>query len=244
MAWSLPNQVRGCNACIAAATAKGLQFKENSTTIRQQGKERLQIMISRLQSLSDGAWAHFRFFRLWLQKPRQLGAILPSSPALAQAMASRIDPHAPGAVIEFGGGTGSITQALLRSGIGPQALFVIEREAALCSVLQSRWPSLLAFLRRRARGQAIGRPGRRRARKAGCGLPLLSMDLKLRREILRCGFRRVGTDGVFVQFTYGPKSSIPEPVVPALGHRGAARETSACWAMLRNSSPAIYSIAR
>ena len=86
-------------------------------------------MNSPWQSLSDGAWArHFRFFRLWLQKPREVGAILPSSPALAQAMADRVDPAAPGAVVEFGGGTGSITKALLRKNAAD--LFVIEREPA------------------------------------------------------------------------------------------------------------------
>lgn len=176
-------------------------------------------MIPRLQSLNDTSWArHFRFFRLWLQKPKQVGAILPSSSALGQAMAERVDRVALGAVIEFGGGTGSITQALLCSGIAPQSLFVIEREEALCSVLQSRWPSLQIFCADVRDVKALAdKAGVSRVKAVVSGLPLLSMDLKLRREILRAAFEVLAPGGVYVQFTYGRKSSIPEPLCRRLG---------------------------
>ena len=51
------------------------------------------------------------FVRLWLRRPVSLGAILPSSKGLAQAMAEQVDPLDPGAVVELGGGTGSITMS-------------------------------------------------------------------------------------------------------------------------------------
>ena len=46
-------------------------------------------------------------------------------------MATYIDPHAPGVVVELGGGTGSITRAVLKTGIAPKDLIVVEREAKL-----------------------------------------------------------------------------------------------------------------
>jgi len=49
------------------------------------------------------------------------------------------------------------------------------------------------------------------------GLPLLSMDLKLRREIMRAAFQVLEPGGVFIQFTYGRQSSIPEPLCRRLG---------------------------
>ena len=175
-------------------------------------------MVSRLQSSDRGAWArHFRFFRLWLQKPREVGAILPSSPALAQAMAECIDTGAPGAVIEFGGGTGSITEALLRA-VGQKALFVIEREPTLAKVLQKRWPGLHVFCDDvREVKQLTEQAGIALVKAVVSGLPLLSMDLKLRREILRAAFDVLAPGGVYIQFTYGRKSPIPEPLCRRLG---------------------------
>jgi phosphatidylethanolamine/phosphatidyl-N-methylethanolamine N-methyltransferase len=176
-------------------------------------------MISRLQSLSDRSWArHFRFFRLWLQKPKQVGAILPSGPALGQAMAECVDRTAPGAVIEFGGGTGSITQALLRAGIAPSSLFVIEREEALCSVLRSRWPSLQVFCADVRDVKALtDQAGVSQVKAVVSGLPLLSMDLKLRREILRAAFEVLQPGGIYIQFTYGRQSPVPEPLCRRIG---------------------------
>ncbi len=174
-------------------------------------------MNSPWQSLSDGAWArHFRFFRLWLQKPRQVGAILPSSPALAQAMAERVDAAAPGAVVEFGGGTGSITKALLRKNAAD--LFVIEREPALVTVLQERWPDLRVFCADVREVKALmAQVDVTRVKAVVSGLPLLSMPLNLRRDILRAAFQVLAPGGVFIQFTYGRKSSVPEPLCRRLG---------------------------
>ena len=71
------------------------------------------------------------FFLLWWRQPRRVGAVLPSGQSLARAMATYIDPHAPGVVVDLGGGTGSITRAVLKTGIAPKDLIVVEREAKL-----------------------------------------------------------------------------------------------------------------
>ena len=55
------------------------------------------------------------FFRLWLRRPRRVGAVMPSGRALATAMATCIDAQAPGMVVELGGGTGSITRAIRKA---------------------------------------------------------------------------------------------------------------------------------
>ncbi len=50
-----------------------------------------------------------RFFLHWLRRPGRLGAVVPSGPALAAALAAEIDTEAPGAVVELGSGTGRET---------------------------------------------------------------------------------------------------------------------------------------
>jgi len=56
---------------------------------------------------------NLRFLRALIARPKNIGAIFPSSPALAKAIARQIDPRMPGPVLELGPGTGVVTKAIL-----------------------------------------------------------------------------------------------------------------------------------
>ena len=79
------------------------------------------------------------FFRHWLRHPLGIGAMLPSSLAVARAMACDLPLDRPGAVLELGGGTGVVTLGLLEAGCPPERLIVLERETALAAVLRRRF---------------------------------------------------------------------------------------------------------
>ena len=83
-----------------------------------------------------------QFIAAWLRAPFKVGALMPSSRALARALAKRVDITRPGLVIELGAGTGVVTQALLEAGIAPKKLLVIEREPKLHSILEAQFPGL------------------------------------------------------------------------------------------------------
>ena len=83
-----------------------------------------------------------RFFFRWLRKPSQVGAVAPSSAALATALAAEVDVEAPGTVVELGPGTGRVTRALLEAGVDPEKLIAIERDAAFCRLLRERFPAI------------------------------------------------------------------------------------------------------
>src|SRR6516165_3641327 len=89
------------------------------------------------ESLDDDV----RFIRTWLEKPLRLGAVTPSSKALARTMAAYIDPAAPGPIVELGPGTGPITEALIAQGIDPGRLMLVEFDAMFCRLLRARYPS-------------------------------------------------------------------------------------------------------
>ena len=55
------------------------------------------------------------FLRQLLHNPRQISAISPSSPWLARAMTAGLHPQM-GQVVEFGPGTGRLTEAILARG--------------------------------------------------------------------------------------------------------------------------------
>lgn len=82
------------------------------------------------------------FFRHWLRQPLGIGAILPSGGAVARAMARVSAFSRPGVVLELGGGTGSITRALLSAGCPPERLLPVERERELAASLRRRLPAV------------------------------------------------------------------------------------------------------
>jgi len=161
------------------------------------------------------------FFLLWLRRPGRVGALVPSGRALATSMAARIDVHAPGVVVELGGGTGSITEAILAAGIAPQDLVVVEREAKLCAVLAARFPHIRVL-------QGDARDLKNLLEQAGIGpvkvvvsgLPLLSMDDRDCQRIVAGAFSVLPPKGEFLQFTYGPASPVSRQTRSSLGIAG------------------------
>src|SRR5882757_1483451 len=75
-----------------------------------------------------------------IRNPRAVSAPTPSSAALAAAIASQIDPLRPGLVLELGPGTGSVTQALLKRGIAPERLVLIEHAGFFLPLLAAAMP--------------------------------------------------------------------------------------------------------
>ena len=88
---------------------------------------------------SPGFQDELRFLRGALARPRSVGAIAPSSPALARAIAAQIDPILPGKVLELGPGTGVVTQAIVAMGVQPERLVMIEYDPHFANLLADRF---------------------------------------------------------------------------------------------------------
>ena len=159
---------------------------------------------------SDG----FRFFLQWLRRPGQVGAVIPSGPALAAALAAEIDAEAPGAVVELGPGTGRVTRALLEVGVEPGQLVAIERDASFCNLLRERFPAVrIVSGKARTLEPLLRRLGVGPVKAVVSSLPLLSMTGEHRRAVLSQIAAVLGAEGVLVQYTYG----MAAPVPPDLG---------------------------
>lgn len=150
------------------------------------------------------------FIARWLKAPHLIGALTPSGRHLARAMALQIDVREARVVVELGGGTGSITAALLEAGLAPERLIVVERDAALCRLLRRRFPQLRIVHGDAAQLVALLRGiGIAQASAIVSSLPLLSLPRSLRQRIIDESFAALGEGGSFVQFTYGVASPLP-----------------------------------
>ena len=163
------------------------------------------------------AWT---FFWQWLKNPLRTAAVAPSSAELAAAMVAEL-PDDVRRVIELGGGTGAITDALLGAGIRDDDLLVLELNEELHAHLHLRYPKVRVVL-----GDARSLPALARdngyldsgpADAIVSGLGLLSMPLALQRDILEAAFSCLRPGGVFVQFTYRPAAPVSDAVALELG---------------------------
>lgn len=148
-------------------------------------------------------------FKLWLKNPRKIGAVAVSSAELAAAMARQI-PRGPGWVVELGGGTGSVTKAIIRGGTPPEHLIVVERDPTLHRVLQERYPGVKVLHGDAAKLQSLlKREGIDHVKAIVSSLPLISMKRTLQYRITSQAFAVLGPGAPLIQFTYSLFSPIP-----------------------------------
>ena len=151
-----------------------------------------------------------RFLRSLAAAPRLTGAVAPSSRALARAMAAGVDPATTGLVVELGPGTGPVTKALIERGIDRRRLVLVEFNPIFCRLLESCFAPA-----RIVEGDAYDLPRTLHAFAAESvsaivsSLPLLVQPPPRRQRLLDDAFALMGSQGAFVQFTYGPVSPIP-----------------------------------
>ncbi len=158
------------------------------------------------------------FIAAWLRSPLKMGAALPSSKLLADAMAQQVNISNEGAVVELGAGTGVVTQALLDSGITPDKLLVIEREKQLHAFLQENFPDLQILCADALELEnVLSSAGVQKVNAIVSSLPFLSMPDAVRRGIQEQMVKSIGNEGIIIQFTYGLQSPINTNELEAYG---------------------------
>ena len=155
-----------------------------------------------------------QFVAAWIRSPMKIGAFLPSSRALAEAMAAQLDIPKTGAVVELGAGTGVVTQALLHAGVKADRLVVLERDQNMHHIMKANFPDL-NVLHADAMHLVVvlKEAGVRGVSAVVSSLPLLSMPKLVRQAIEEQMIAAIGDKGIIVQFTYGPKSPINRHVL-------------------------------
>jgi phosphatidylethanolamine/phosphatidyl-N-methylethanolamine N-methyltransferase len=181
------------------------------------------------------------FLRAWLRDPRGIGAVTPSGAALARLMTAHVS-QLDGPVIELGPGTGALTRALLARGVLPHRLALIEADPHFADALAKRYPKATILRMDAARlGDTESLFGDELACAVVSGLPLLSMPASQVAAIVQGVFeRQLRSDGMFYQFTYGPRCPLPTALLKRLNLQ-AHRVGSA---LLNLPPAAVYRISR
>lgn len=154
-------------------------------------------------SNGSGWREHLLLLGRFLCHPRSIGAVAPSSPALAEAMVQDFDLDGAVQVIELGPGTGALTAALVPR-LGPSSrILAIDREPLFVERLQRQWPGVESVcgsataLREIAAERGLGPVD-----LIMSGLPFASLPVAVTTQILDGIEHTLRPGGTFATFQY------------------------------------------
>jgi phosphatidylethanolamine/phosphatidyl-N-methylethanolamine N-methyltransferase len=174
---------------------------------------------------------------LWqnIRSPFTTGGVTPSGRQLSQLMAETLAPEAGETVVEFGPGTGVFTRTLLKNGVAPESLILIEFNPDFVKFLRAEFPNVKVI-----EGSAADLPrylaelGQSKVKKIISGLPLRTMPEPLRIAITHSVANSLAVGGTYVQFSYFRIPPLPVNLAGSLGLAGR------CVGMaIRNLPPAF-----
>ena len=177
---------------------------------------------------------NFRFLKALITSPKSVGAVIPSSPTLARAMARQIEPAA-GPVLEIGPGTGVISEAILERGVAPSQLTLVEYDEKLAGHLAARFPRVQVI-----QGDAFDLDHSLRGHGGMpfgaivSSLPLLNHPMARRLAYMEALTRRLAPSAPLIQFSYGAHA----PAVPPPGF--SVVRTAQIWANIPPAKVWVY----
>jgi phosphatidylethanolamine/phosphatidyl-N-methylethanolamine N-methyltransferase len=150
-----------------------------------------------------------RFFKGWMDGPKSVGAICPTSSVTAKRMASVITPSSGLPVLELGPGTGVITKAILERGIAPENLVSIEYSTDFYQNLIKAYEGV-HFINGDAfeLDKTLGEMKSVIFDSVISAIPMLSFPMESRIALLEDLLDRMPAGRPVMQITYGPVSPI------------------------------------
>lgn len=146
--------------------------------------------------------------------PITVGAAWPSSKHLAEGIAAVVNLGS-GIVVELGAGTGVVTKALLKRGIKPSQLFVVERSPAMSQYIRKNFPKLHVLEGDAQELSQLLGPKNQPVKTIVSSLPLRSLPNKVVKEIGKQIEKVMAKNSYFIQFTYSLHRK-PKPPSPQL----------------------------
>ncbi|MCI0537073.1 MAG: hypothetical protein L0Z50_17800 [Verrucomicrobiales bacterium] len=146
---------------------------------------------------------HIAFFQSFLREPASVGALSPSSKALARSMIEGFSLKTADTVVELGPGTGAFT-APIREQIGRRTTFLaMELDPYYVRSLKQRFPDLIVHNDSAERMiEYLALHGKRRANYIVSGLPWANLPVEMQVRILDVVLKALSPDGIFTTFAY------------------------------------------
>jgi phospholipid N-methyltransferase len=180
------------------------------------------------------------FAHQFLRAPRQTGALVASGPQLCRLLARTAGVDAAEVILEFGTGTGAVTEEIARQKPDPARLIGIEINPAFAEVAQRRCPEAEIVVRSATQaGEVLAERGLFQCDAVVSGLPWAILPEYLQDELLDAAVQALRPGGRFATFAY--VHGLPLPAAKRFSarlaeHFGEVERSPVVWA---NVPPAI-----
>ena len=185
------------------------------------------------------------FLRQFVQSPRTVGAVLPSSAALAHAMLAPIDFGSARTIVEFGPGTGAFTREIAAR-LAPGCHYLgIELNPEFVRALAAEFPRL-TFVHGSVADltQVLAAHGIDAIDAIVCGLPWATLPIALQETVFAAIDRALVPGGLFVTFGYLQSLVLPGAWALRRRLRRGFAEVGHTRIVWRNVPPAFAYICR
>ncbi|MEI6985601.1 MAG: rRNA adenine N-6-methyltransferase family protein [Rhodospirillaceae bacterium] len=146
------------------------------------------------------AWV---FFQRWLANPLSMGSVVPSSIGLRNLISKHLVCGPDEVVVEFGGGTGAITRALLEAGVPSDRIWSIEIDPELASFLHQTYPDVNVIHGDcRETEKFIGVDLVGKVGTVVVGIPMVMLPHAIQKEVTNAIFRVLPKGRRFLLYTY------------------------------------------
>ncbi len=180
-----------------------------------------------------------RFLKEFVSKPQEIGAIVPSSPALARAVVHSIDWDQVRVAVEYGPGLGAITAEILTRTEGKE-FFAIELNEAYADRFRRSFPQVRLYHDSVANVAAIvAEHGVTTVDCVISGLPWAIFSDAVQDELLDATFQVLREGGQFVTFAYMHGLALPAGRGFRKKLRGRFRKLDRSPVVWRNTPPAV-----
>ena len=146
---------------------------------------------------------HWKFFREFIRHRKTVGAVAPSSAALARRMVEGTIQATDRVVVEYGPGTGSFTRHILQSIDGGVTFLAIESNTQMAQLFQREFPAVTLYQDTVENIPNILK--HHDVAHVDCiisGLPWAAFDPELQDRLLAATLEVLRPGGIFATFTY------------------------------------------
>jgi len=147
--------------------------------------------------------SHIKFFKSFVKKPGEVGAIMPSSRYLAKTIVADIGIEKASAIAELGPGTGVFTRAIFHAKNPEAHFFAIERNFDIFEHFKEVFPDINVYNGCASDlGLMMTEEGVSMLDVVVSGLPWASFPSDVQLKIIDSVYNALGNDGVFTTFAY------------------------------------------
>lgn len=138
----------------------------------------------------------------YLQNPKQIGSITPSSRFLAKQMVQSVNWHEVSYVAELGSGTGAVTDFINARAHRSTEIFLFEQDQQMREKLNQRFPRANCYADACHLTDVLIGHGVQHLDCIISGLPFFNFEVSLRERLMDEVFNTLRTGGYFIAFQY------------------------------------------